>query len=336
MGKLVYYPSGIHTQRSEAASVRLKLVNESFMRLIVDGIKRAALNALNRDRHIDDLKINQGRILSYQQRSITSKTLSDFEFCVFSQWGEDGILQFLTRNLPVQSRTFIEFGVEDFFESNCRFLLMKDLWQGFVIDGSEAHIARLQSSYFYWKYQLRSKAAFITRENIASLLEESGFDKEVGIMSVDLDGNDYHVLERLPEWRPAILVLEYNAVFGGTRAVSVPYDPAFRRQQKHYSNLYYGASLPAFCHLTAQRGYGLVGVNSMGTNAFFVRRDLLNDIVCEIDPKLGYRDSVPRESRDSRGRLSMLSGADRLSAIAGLPLVDVVTGEILSTSSLKS
>jgi hypothetical protein len=286
------------------------------------------------DRRIDDLKMNQGRILACQQASKTSKIVADLEFSIFSQWGEDGIIQFLTRNLQLLNRTFIEFGVEDFFESNCRFLMMKDLWQGYVIDGSEANIARLRSSYFYWKYNIRSKASFITRENICDLLQESGFDKEVGILSIDLDGMDYHILEQIEDWRPGILIVEYNATFGNSRAVTVPYDPVFQRNKRHYSNLYFGASLPALRYLASKRGYGFVGANSMGNNAFFVRRDLFNTVVEELPPADGFRDSVFRESRDARGRLSLLSGADRLREIADMPVVDVVSGKSLRVADL--
>lgn len=297
-------------------------------------LRRAALTALKMDRLLDDIKMNQGQILAFQQRSIISHNLSDYEFRIFSQWGEDGILQFLTRNISLRNKTFIEFGVEDFFESNCRFLMMKDLWRGFVIDGSAANISRLRSSYFYWRYQLRSVASFITAENICELLEESEFEKDTGILSIDLDGVDYYILESLKNWHPAILIVEYNAAFGNSHAVSVPYDPAFVRKTKHYSNLYSGASLPAFRYLATQRGYALVGVNSMGSNAFFVRRDLLNDIVREIDSEAGYRDSTFRESRDECGRLSMLSGSDRLKGMADLPLIDVVSGKTLIVADI--
>ena len=103
---------------------------------------------LKLDRHTDAIKINQGRILTQMQRPDATKPLWQHEFKVFSQWGEDGIIQFLVNHLNVANRTFIEFGVEDFAESNCRFLLMKDYWSGFVIDGSEKNIARLRASYF--------------------------------------------------------------------------------------------------------------------------------------------------------------------------------------------
>jgi hypothetical protein len=304
------------------------------MRIGWDLIKQSILTGLKLDRRFDDLKMNQGQILGFQQLSLSSKNLADFEFRVFSQWGEDGILQFLTRNVQIRNRTFIEFGVEDFFESNCRYLMMKDLWSGFVIDGSAANIKRLQSSYFYWRYQIQSRASFVTAENICALLEESGFDKELGILSIDLDGIDYHILDKLNDWRPAILIVEYNATFGNSHAVTVPYDPEFQRNRKHYSNLYFGASLPAFRHLAAERGYGFVGTNSMGSNAFFVRRDLLNGVVVEMGPGEGYRDFVFRESRDARGRLTFLSGRDRIKEIATLPLVDVISGKSMTVAEL--
>ncbi len=286
------------------------------------------------DRRLDEIKINQGLILSELNRHKRTSALMDYEFKVFSQWGEDGILQFLTHNLEIRKKTFIEFGVEDFFESNCRFLLMKDIWQGFVIDGSSRNIDRLKASYFYWRYPLHAIKAFITRENISGLLDESGFDRDLGILSVDIDGVDYFVLERLQEWHPRILVVEYNGVFGMKDAVSVPYAPDFQRSKRHASNLYYGASLSAFVHLLRGRGYALVGVNSAGSNAFFVRSELLNDMVREVAIEDCYRTSCFRESRDQSGRLTFLTGDNRRALISHLPLVDVVTGRSLYVRDL--
>jgi hypothetical protein len=289
---------------------------------------------LKLDRQVDEIKINQGRILATMQRELRLPSLSDYEFKVFSQWGEDGILQHLTTHLAIEHRTFIEFGVEDFHESNCRFLLMKDRWAGFVIDGSEDNMARLRSSYFYWQYPLQSKASFITRENVDALLSGSGFDRRLGILSVDIDGVDWFVLEALADWRPAILIVEYNGVFGRTVPVSVPYVADFQRSARHSSNLYYGANLPAFAHLLEPRGYSLVGVNGAGSNAFFVRNELLNDRVPAVGLDQCYRDSTFREGRDDHGQLSFLAGADRRRPIAHLPLVNVATGAALRVGDL--
>ena len=151
---------------------------------------------------------------------------------------------------------------------------------------------------------------------------------------VDIDGVDYYVLEALHDWHPSILIVEYNGVFGSQRAVSVPYDPQFQRTSRHHSNLYYGANLPAFLSLASARGYALVGVNSVGSNAFFVRRELLNDVVTEVTLSDCYRTSTFRESRDERGELTFLQGNDRRRPIADLPLIDVQTGESLRVRDL--
>ena len=296
---------------------------------------RAVPRLLNLDRRMEEVKINQGLILSQLQREARRTHLWEYEFKVFSQWGEDGIIQHLVNHLNISNRTFIEFGVEDFHESNCRFLMMKDRWSGFVIDGSSDNIQRLKSSYFFWQYQLACKTSFITRDNVAALLEESGFQKDLGLLSVDIDGVDYHVLEALGAWRPAILVVEYNDAFGFERPVTVPYDAQFVRARKHSSNQYWGANLPAFCHLAQARGFALVGINSVGSNAFFVRRDLLNERVPEVSLAACSRPATFRDSRDAQGTLTFLSGNARAEAIVDMPLIDVATGATLTVGDLR-
>lgn len=288
---------------------------------------------LTLDRAADDIKVNQGRILAELNRAKVADDLAAYEFKIFSQWGEDGILQHLTQSLMLPNRTFIEFGIEDFSESNCRFLMIKDNWRGFVIDGSPDNIERLRNSSMYLRHMLEARAAFITRENIGALLAESGFAPEPGILSVDIDGNDWHVLEALGDWHPAIIIVEYNAVFG-LAPVSVPYDPGFVRREKHFSNLYWGAGLGAFDHLLTARDYALVGCNSAGSNAFFVRRGLLNDRVRAVGLAAGFRDVAWRDSRDASGRLTFLSGEARIEAIADMPLIDVSTGATTTVGRL--
>ncbi len=128
----------------------------------------STIQGINED--LDEIKINQGIILAAMKEHLKSTNLQDFEFKIFSQWGEDGIIQRLLNVVEIRDRTFIEFGVEDFFESNCRFLLMKDNWSGYVIDGSPQNIERLKKSYFYWRHQIEATCAYITRDNINELL----------------------------------------------------------------------------------------------------------------------------------------------------------------------
>jgi hypothetical protein len=213
---------------------------------------------------------------------------------------------------------------------------MKDYWHGFVIDGSEKNISKLRASYYYWQHQLAGRASFITRENVADLLNESGFEKRLGILSVDIDGVDYHVLEALDEWLPSILIVEYNDAFGNQRPVTVPYDPAFVRLQKHSSNQYWGANLPAFCHIADQRNYALVGINGVASNAFFVRRDLLNGHVREASLASCSRQASFRDSRGTNDGLTFLSGLARAHVMADMPVVDVATGQTLTVGALHA
>lgn len=278
---------------------------------------------LNINQRLDELKINQGVILSNLNSNKNSKNIKDYEFKVFSQWGEDGIIQHLTQCIEIQNKTFIEFGVEDFFESNCRFLLMKDDWKGFVIDGSTENIQRLKTSYFYWKHHLVSVDKFITKENINEILSMSGFGEDLGILSIDLDGNDYHILEAIKNFKPRILICEYNPYFGSSRKITVPYRADFHRKNAHYSNLYFGASLAALTYLANIKGYSLVGAGSMGNNAFYVRNDLLNDKLNVKTVSEAYSNVNFRESKDELGNLSFLSADKRFEVIKGLPVFDV-------------
>lgn len=325
-----------HAQQASPDGPRLQsaLMRPAQLANLVRELLRDVQRVHRLQREVEATKVLLGQILSELQRE-PGQPLQRYEFRVFSQWGEDGILQHLTRHVPLAERTFIEFGVEDFTESNCRYLLTKDNWRGFVLDGSEVNVAQLRSSELYWQRSLTAQAAFVTRENIRNLLSGSGFNRDVGVLSVDIDGMDFFVLQAaLTDWKPRICVVEYNAVFGGTRPVSVPYRSDFTRQEAHHSNLYFGASLPAFNALLEDHGYSLVGVNAVGNNAFFVRSELCSDAVPAVHVGEVFQPSTFRESRDSAGALTYLVGDERRTVIADLPLVDTVTGETLRVEDL--
>ncbi len=254
--------------------------------------------------------------------------LSAVEFRVFSQWGEDGIIEWLASHVPVPNTRFVEFGVETFTEANCRFLLQNRNWKGLVMDGSTTNMESLKASSLYWMYDITAKPAFVTRENINGLIEEAGFGGPLGLLSIDIDGNDYWVWEALTAAEPAIVVCEYNPILGDTRAISVPYSAAFERLKSHYSGLYFGASIEALCYLATQKGYNFLGTNANGINAFFVRKDLADSVLPLIKTKKAYP-SRHRDSRDKSGALSFTGGLDRLALIRDMPVVDVETGKTL-------
>ena len=268
-----------------------------------------------------------GRLLSENMKTKQNiRSLSEVEFTVFSQFGDDGIIQWLRRNLEITNKTFIEFGVEDYRESNTRFLMMNDNWAGFVMDSSASNISRIVNSEYFWKHELIAKTAFIDIDNINELLSSSGFGKEIGLLHIDLDGNDYWIWKAINVISPIVVVIEYNSIFGIDRAITIPYERAFDRAKKHYSNLYFGASLRALYQLSSAKGYAFVGCNSAGNNAYFVRKDKLSTLVRETSLGNGYIPSRFRESRDNAGNLNYLSGNDRIAAIRGMAVYNIDTG----------
>jgi len=282
------------------------------------------LNSL--DARLDALQLNCGRLFVAQNKNLEEPNLQAYEFKVFSQWGEDGIIQRLIQIVPIQNQTFIEFGVEDFSESNCRFLLLNNNWQGFVVDGSPKKVGRLRNSHYFWKYQLEAQAEFLDTHNINAVLAQSGFHEDLGILSIDVDGIDYYLLKEIYAFRPRILICEYNAVFGPSRKISVPYDPLFARSERHFSHLYFGASLAALNFVAEQKGMALVGTNQAGVNAFFVRNDLLGKSLRKLSPEEAFTDSMARESRDANGSLNFIGGNERQELIRGLPVINVESG----------
>ncbi|TNF91529.1 MAG: hypothetical protein EP297_15740 [Gammaproteobacteria bacterium] len=270
-----------------------------------------------------------GRLLSENIRTRKRiASLNEVEFKVFSQWGDDGIIQWLANNLDFPNKTFVEFGVENYRESNTRFLMMNNNWSGLVMDGSESNVSQIINSEYYWKYTLSAKSAFIDKDNINNLLSSSELHEDVGILHIDLDGNDYWIWKEIRAISPIVVIMEYNSVFGIDRSITIPYEKDFYRTKAHYSNMYYGASLRALHQLSTEKGYSFIGCNSAGNNAYFVRKDKLNDSVREISLENGYVLSRFRDSRNEKGELTYLTDQNRLEAIRGMPVLNIETNKI--------
>lgn len=274
-----------------------------------------------------------GRIELRQNNGNHSLSFSSQEFKVFSQWGEDGIIQMILRHVRITNPLFVEFGVENYLESNTRFLMINNNWSGLVIDGSPDNVAYIKSDPIYWRHNLKADCAFITKDNINEILTKNGASGDIGLLSVDIDGNDYWVWSEIDVINPCIVVCEYNSLWGNTLSVTTPYHESFSRTEAHYSNLYFGASISALTELAKSKGYSLIGSNKAGNNIFFVRNDLLGDLTV-LTPQDAWVQSQFRESRDKLGKLTYLSFDERLDLISDMPLVNLNDGQQYSIKHL--
>lgn len=278
------------------------------------------------DDRLQKIQQSLGRIESSQLAMLNPRDFSKYEFQVYSQWGEDGLIQYLIHKVEIDRLIFVEFGVQKYTESNTRFLLINNNWSGLVIDGTEQNIQFIKNDPIYWRHNLKAEHAFIDKDNINALIKRSGITGDIGLLSVDIDGNDYWIWEAINVINPRIVICEYNSLWGNKLAVTVPYTPTFTRTEAHSSNLYYGASIVALNDLANAKGYSLVGSNTAGNNVFFVRNDLLGNINV-VTPETAWVQSKFRESRNAAGELTFLTFEDRLAAVADVQLVHLSDGK---------
>lgn len=275
-------------------------------------------------REIDTYKVLAGVAASRFPAEWIPRKISEAEFRVFSQYGDDGIIQYLIRCVDPKERIFIEYGVESYVEANTRFLLLKDNWRGLVMDGSNENVANILRQPLVRRHDLVAQQAWVTKDNINQLFESAGFSGKIGLLSIDIDGNDYWVWQAITSVDPAIVIVEYNSVFGSYHPWTTPYHPGFLRSKYHSSNLCYGASITSLCGLAQEKGYAFVGCNSAGNNAYFVKKSQLG-VLQELTPEEGFVDATFLESRGPDGRWSGLRGAERLQALKGVKVWNTVS-----------
>jgi hypothetical protein len=231
-----------------------------------------------------------------------------------SQSNEAVLIDWVSKQVKI-TPTFCEFGFS-IFEFNCSRLALRG-FRGLLIDADTVLVRIAAMAVARKKLDaVKVRQAFLDRSNIQGLVASYFRPSELGVLSIDVDGNDYWFLKDLLPLRPDLVVVEYNASFG-LRSITVPYDATFDRAKKHRSGWYHGASLTALVSLCASSGYQLAEVSDAGLNLLFLRGDLAPD---------GFRVPIPSEVyRENRLRndWSKTSAAEQWQRIKHLQYVEV-------------
>lgn len=271
-------------------------------------------------------KVNLGQLQrDHNSQKKKIRSFREVEFQVFSQFGDDGIIQWLVQFLPLPYKTFVEFGVENYRESNTRFLLVSDYWSGLVIDGSNENIDSIKTEQIHTFFDLQPVCSFIDKDNINDTIASARFHEDVGLLSVDIDGNDYWVWKAINSIKPIIVITEYNSLFGYHHPYTIEYKPDFVRGQGSPFN-FYGTSLRSAYNLGREKGYEFVGCNSAGNNAYFIRKDFMQYLPLEpLTPEEGFVYASFSEATNKNGEPAR--GIDKIRSIDGLEAVNTDTGE---------
>lgn len=222
--------------------------------------------------------------LKYQsmvQRDERLPGLKEVGFDVFSTTWEDGILLYLFSLLGMKTRRCVDIGAGVVWGSLTANLIVHHAFQALLIDGDEQNVRKTREYYarhpqtcFQPPVCLQT---LVTRENVNQILLKQGFEGEIDLLSIDIDGMDYWIWKALDCVKPRVVVVEYQDILGSERSWTVPYQADFNSRQYDVNREvpnYGGASLAAFVKLGREKGYRLVGCNKGGWNAFFVRKDL--------------------------------------------------------------
>lgn len=211
-----------------------------------------------------------------QKRYLESKSLIPFGYKVYSQTDEDGIIREIFNRIGLTNKIFVEFGIGNGLENNTLTLLFND-WQGLWIDASSTSVRKIRKYFdpIIERGQLKVVQSFITRDNINDLISANTniSSPEIDLLSIDIDGNDYHILEAITCISPRVIVIEYNAKFRPPMLYCMNYNEKHTWEKDDC----FGVSLKFLEVNLEKKGYYLVGCNISGVNAFFVRKDLVYD-----------------------------------------------------------
>lgn len=184
--------------------------------------------------------------------------LSDFSYNKYSQFGEDGIIQKIFEIIGTTSKVCVEFGAcNGFLLSNTANLWAHYGWKGVLIEADTKYLDALKANTApYDCIAINTKVGIGEHDALESILYEHNIHESIDLLSIDIDGNDYHILQSLNTVRPRLIICEYN-----------PTIPAILDVYTEYNN-YFGCSVSALTRIARQKGYELIALTD--TNAFFI------------------------------------------------------------------
>jgi hypothetical protein len=212
--------------------------------------------------------------LTSQLRNIDETSPITWEFSAFSQNGEDGILDYLLKNLLYSNRYFIEIGANNCIDNNTAWLAYGKNYSGIMIEGNKyLFTTSYDTKPWYTDYIHK----FVDLQNI-SFLSQNSLHLDPDVFSLDIDGNDYYIMKKILDdgFRPKVVVVEYNSAFGPDQILTIAYKSNFNFIDAHSSGLYYGVSISLWKKLFSTFGYEFISVESNGVNAFFVNPNVFN------------------------------------------------------------
>jgi hypothetical protein len=213
-------------------------------------------------------------------------SINQYEKKIYSQNGEDGVIQHIFDTIGVTNKTFVEFGFH-VNENNSKHLIKRYGFKGLYID-SDIPVSHRNKTIDGIHYH----QSWITKQNINTIIS-TYFNGSIDFLSIDVDGVDLHLLDYIHVVQPRVVCIEYCASIGKDLSVTVPYKDHFDRHKEHISGMYCNASLKANIYVMKKKGYRFVA-SVYGLNAFFIRNDCDMKHIKELSCEEGWQPHYSR------------------------------------------
>ena len=154
--------------------------------------------------------------------------ISEVGFKVYSQSDEDGILLYIFSLIGTTSKKCVEICAGNGIECNTANLIINHGWFGLLVDGNSSLVEQGQE--FYRRHQSTYVypppfvCAWITRENVNTIIRDNGFEGEIDLLSIDIMGVDYWIWEAISVVNPRVVIVDYQDIIGPKKALTVPYE----------------------------------------------------------------------------------------------------------------
>lgn len=274
--------------------------------------------------------VGLAHILSIRKNYSEIKKLNDVDYKIFSQNGEDGIIDYLLTQLGIEKPKFLEIGVGDYSEANTRFIYEKSSAIGTIIDCERDLENKVKKNLDIWRGEISIIEKVVSSDNILEILNKNDSLFKLDLFSLDIDGVDYWILKKLPKDFSKIAIIEFNPLFGKDIEVTVPNINNFDRNKYHYSNLCFGMSIKAAINIMKEKNFYFVGTNLLRNNAFFISNRFKKDVFfknLEINDLSSSVNATFSESRNKNKELNYLKYNERLKEILNCDIVDLKDGK---------
>jgi hypothetical protein len=193
-------------------------------------------------------------------------SLHQYRYNIYSQNGEDGVIQEVMKRLDINSGWFCEFGAWDGRYLSNTFNLVEQGWNGVYIEGDIERFKDLQTNTETYKDRLHIIREYVTPSgdnSLDNLLSSTPIPKDFELLSIDIDSDDYHIWASLENYNPSVVIIEIlGSIPPGVQKISTPSSPH--------------SSFESTVSLGKEKGYSLIAM--IGGNLFFVTNDIVKKL----------------------------------------------------------